>query len=134
MSMRNQRGARRLICNVAVLLLIGLFVSAQQVSSESVFDGGKELSRRDPVLDSPDLSVRDSVYTATDTMEVYDLLYDEDEGRNLYKEIAMFAIIAAFATYIIVTLIEPEEEEVPEEGGKEFPIMSGLSVSVPLNR
>jgi len=134
MSIREKRGVKRSICNTAVLLLIGMFVFAQQVSSESIFDGRDALPRHDAVLDSPDLSARDSVVTAADTMEVYDLMYDEDEGRNLYKEIAMFTILAAIVVYMVVTLIQPDEEEVQTDGGKEPPITPAVSVSIPLNR
>jgi hypothetical protein len=134
MSIREKRGVERFIGNTAVLLLIGMFVFAQQVSSESVFDATNTLPRHDPVLDSPDLSAQDSVLTAADTMEVYDLMYDEDEGRNLYKEIVMFTLVAAVVVYMVVTLIQPDEEEVPTDDGKEPPIIPAISVSVPLNR
>jgi len=135
MHVRGMRGIRRFICNASVLLLIGFFVFAQQVYAESVFDSGNDLSRRDPALDSPDLSARDSVYTAADTMEVYDLMYDGDEERNLYKEIAVFAIVAAVVGYMIVTLIQPDdEEEAPADDGKEPPITPVLSIPVQLSR
>jgi hypothetical protein len=134
MSIREKKGIQRLICNAAVLFLIGMFVFAQQVSSESVFDDGRALQIRDPVLDSPDLSAQDSVATPVDTMEVYDLMYDEGDGRNLYKEIAVFAIVAAAVGYFVVTLIKPDDEEVTTDGGKEPPISPALSVSVPLSR
>jgi len=134
MFIREKKGIHRLICNAAVLFLIGMFVFAQQVSSESVFDDGRTLQLRDPVLDSPDLSAQDSVSTPVDTMEVYDLMYDESDERNLYKEIAVFAIVAAVVGYMIVTLIKPDDEEVTTNGGKEPPITPALSVSIPLSR
>lgn len=134
MSIRGKRGIHRLVCNAAVLFLMGMFVFAQQVSSESVFDGGRTLQLRDPVLDSPDLSAQDSVSTPVDTMEVYDLMYDEDNERNLYKEIAMFAIVTAVVGYMIVTMIKPDDEEVITDDGKEPPITPALSVSIPLSR
>ncbi len=134
MSIREKRGIERFMGNTAVLLLIGMFVFAQQVSSESVFDARSAMPRHDPVLDSPDLSAQDSVVTAADTMEVYDLMYDEDEGRNLYKEIAMFTIVAAVVVYMVVTFIRPDEEEVQTDGGKEPPVTPAVSVTVPLSR
>lgn len=134
MSIREKKGTQRLIGNAAVLFLIGTFVFAQQVSSESVFDDGRTLQLRDPALDTPDLSAQDSVSTPVDTMEVYDLMYDESEERNLYKEIAIFAIVAGVVAYMIVTLIQPDDEEVPTTEGKEPPITPALSVAIPLSR
>lgn len=134
MSIRDNKGIQKLLCNAAILFLIGMFVSAQQVSSESVFDSEKELRLRDPVLDSPDLSAQDSTTVPVDTMEVYDLMYDEEDDRSLYKEIAIFAIVAGVVAYMVVTLIQPDDEEVTDEGGKEPPIIPSISVSVPLNR
>lgn len=134
MSIRDKKGISRLLGNVAVLFLIGMFVSAQQVSSESVFDGEKGLRLRDPVLASPDLSAQDSTDVPVDTVEVYDLMYDEDDERNLYKEIALFAIVAGVVAYFVVTLIRPDDEEVPEDGGKEPPIIPSVSVPVTLSR
>ncbi len=134
MSFREKRGIERFIGNTAVLMLIGMFVFAQQVSSESVFDTRSMLPRHDRVLDSPDLSGQDSVVTAADTMEVYDLLYEEEDERNLYKEIAMFTILAAVVVYFVVTLIQPDDEEVQTDGGKEPPITPAISVTVPLSR
>jgi hypothetical protein len=134
MSIREKQGIHRFMCNTAVLLLIGMFVFAQQVSSESVFERGNALSPLDPVLDSPDLSEQDSVYTAADTMEIYDLMYDEDEGRNLYKEIAALTIVIVVVGYMLVTILKPDDDEAPTDDGKEPPITPALSVSVPLNR
>ena len=134
MSIRDKKGIHRLLCNVAVLFLIGMFVFAQQVSSESVFDNGRNLELRSPVLDSPDLSAQDSVSTPVDTMEVYDLIYDEEDERNLSKEIAIFAIVAGVVAYMVVTMIQPDDEEVTDDGGKEPPIIPSFSVSFPLSR
>jgi hypothetical protein len=111
-----------------------MFVFAQQVSSESVFDAGRILSSRNPALDSPGLSAQDTVSVPVDTMEVYDLMYDDEDERNLYKEIAVFAIVAAAVGYIIVTLIRPDDEEVTTDSGKEPPVIPSLTVSIPLNR
>jgi hypothetical protein len=134
MSIREKKGTRRLLCNAAILSLIGMFVFAQQVSSESVFDAGRILSSRNPALDSPGLSAQDTVSVPVDTMEVYDLMYDDEDERNLYKEIAVFAIVAAAVGYIIVTLIRPDDEEVTTDSGKEPPVIPSLTVSIPLNR
>ena len=122
MYIRNKSGIRRLLCNSAILFLIGMFVSVQQVSSESVFDSARDLALRDPALDSPDLSAQDTVAVPADTMEVYDLMYDEEDDRNLYKEIAIFAIVVGVVAYMVVTLIMPDDEEVTDTGGKEPPI------------
>ncbi len=134
MSMRDKKGIQRFLCNASILFLIGMFVFAQQVSSESVFDEGRILSSRNPALDAPDLSAQDSVSVPVDTMEVYDLMFDEEEDRNLYKEIAIFAIVAAAVGYIVVTLIKPDNEEVTTDGGKEPPVIPTFTASIPLGR
>ena len=134
MSVRDKKGFKRFVCNTAILFLIGTFVSVQQVSSESVFDRGSNLPLRDPVLDSPQISMQDTTGVPVDTMEVYDLMYDEDDDRNLYKEIAMFAIVIGVVAYMVVSLIQPDDEEVTDDGGKEPPITPTLSVPVPFIR
>jgi hypothetical protein len=67
-------------------------------------------------------------------MEIYDLMYDEDEGRNLYKEIAALTIVIVVVGYMLVTILKPDDDEAPTDDGKEPPITPALSVSVPLNR
>lgn len=134
MSIRDNRGVRRILSNVAILFLVGMFVSVQQVSSESVFEGGRAFPARNPALDAPELSEQDTLYVPVDTMEVYDLLYDEEDDRNIYKEIALFAIVAAAVGYFVVTLIRPDDEEVTVEGGKEPPVNPTFTASIPLGR
>ncbi len=134
MLVRDNRGIRRFLCNTAILFLIGMFVSVQQVSSESIFDGGKDFTSRNPALDAPDLSAQDTIYVPVDTMEVYDLMYDTEDDRNIYKEIAIVALVAAAVGYFVVTLIKPDDEEVTTDGGKEPPVTPTFTAAIPLGR
>ncbi|MBN1885560.1 MAG: hypothetical protein JW876_08565 [Candidatus Krumholzibacteriota bacterium] len=108
-----------------ILLLIGAFVSAQQArANESVFSRAPSRARNDlsslVVDNGPDMQ---AVATATwrgmppDTVETYDIELEEDEGPGLTKEIVMFAIIAAVVGYMIVTLIQPDDDETSVDDG-----------------
>jgi hypothetical protein len=67
-----------------------------------------------------------------DTLETFDIELEKKEQRNIYKEIAAFVIIAAMVGYIVVTLIDPgDEEEVPDTGGKDVPT-AFLGITVPV--
>ena len=75
-----------------------------------------------------------SIPMYADTLEMYDIELEEEEERNIYKEIAVYVIVAAAVGYMIFKLIEPEEEEPVSDGGKEPPIAAPISVSIPFNR
>lgn len=137
MRIREKKGASRLFSSICVLLIIGIFVFAQQVSSESIFDSKRHFSLHEAKLDPPDFSAgaaHGNVPMYADTLEMYDIELEEEEERNIYKEVAVYVIVAAAVGYMIFKLIEPEKEETVPDDGKEPPIAMPVSVSVPFNR
>lgn len=123
---------------VLIIVAMGTLVSAQQVSSENVFEEKGDLAFDRLLLPSPDFSDGGALhYSAlpSDTVEAFDIEIEE-EGPGLYKEIAVFLIVAAVVGYMVVKIINPgDEEEKEENGGKEPPpFNSVIGVSVPLNR
>ena len=124
--------------HIFILLLIGLFVSAQQVSSESVFDRKSDLALSESKLGAPAFgpSHPAAFYSAAaDTVEIYDIDIYEEEDRNIYKEVAVYAIVVAAVGYFVYTLIKPDDEAAADDGGgKEPPITPSISLSFPLSR
>jgi uncharacterized membrane protein YqjE len=127
------RKTSSLIIRICILLILGMFVSAQQVSSESIFESRGYLTLDELKTDFSGAAAYENVPMYADTLEMYDIELEEEE-RNVYKEIAVYVIIAAVVGYLVVTLIKPDEEEAVPEDGKEPPVMSGLSVQIPFNR
>lgn len=128
----------RRFAHIFILLLIGLFVSAQQVSSESVFDERSDLSLRESKLGAPDFGsspLEGFTSALADTVEVYDIEISEEKDRNIYKEVAVYVIVVAAVGYFVYTLIKPEDAETMDDaGGKEPPITSSISFSIPFSR
>ncbi len=122
---------------VLIIVALGTLVSAQQVSSENVFEDKGDLDFDRLLLPSPNFSdSRALCFSAisSDTVEAFDIEIEE-EGPGLYKEIAVFLIVAAVVGYMVVRIIDPGDEEEEGNGGKEPPpFNSVIGVSVPLNR
>lgn len=117
------RGAAR---SVLILFVIGTFVSAQQVRAANVFTEDKSVDLAGMTLQAPDFSPGEPgarFYASADTIETYEIEIEGKKSGNIYKEIAMVAIIAAFATYMVVTVFFPggEDEEEDNGGGKDLP-------------
>ena len=137
MSLKYVKKFQKRFVPIFILLLIGIFVSAQQVSSESIFDKRNDLSLHESKLGAPDFGTAPPAgYTSApaDTVEVYDIEISEEKDRNIYKEVAIYTLVVAAVGYLVYTLIKPEEEEVVDEGGKEPPIIPAISFSIPLSR
>ncbi len=133
----NIKKLQKRISHICILLLIGLFVSAQQVSSESVFDRTDDFSLHENKLGSPVFtSAAPEAYGSAhaDTMEVYDIEIPEEEERNIYKEVAVYVLVVAAVGYFVYTLIKPDDEEVVDDGGKEPPFPLSVSFSIPFSR
>lgn len=137
MSIYDRQGFRGQMCRVCILFLIGMFVFAQQGASETIFHKEGRFSLHDAKLPSPNFS--DAVAHAyipvyADTVETYDIELEEEKERSLYKEIAIFIIIAAMVGYMVIKLVEPDDEGSVSDGGKEPPVIPILSVSIPFNQ
>jgi hypothetical protein len=137
MLMHSSKRLPRRFVHLCILLLIGIFVSAQQAASESVFDTSVDRALRENKLGAPDFgaTVPGGYASASiDTVEVYDIeVYEEDE-RNIYKEVAVYVLVAAAVGYFVYTLIRPDDDVVVDDGGKEPPIPPSISIEIPLNR
>jgi hypothetical protein len=139
MRIHEKEGASRFVSRTCILLITGMLVSAQQVSAENIFTSKGSVFLREVRLEPPDFSRMgepgNNIPLYADTLEMYDIELEEEDGGNIYKEIAAYIIVAGVVGYMIYTLIKPEEEEesVPT-GGKEPPIYPALSVSIPFNR
>lgn len=109
-----------------IMLTIGFFISAQQIHAEAVQRNENPLDLNSLVITSPDLG-EDSrpvfIPTFGDTIETYDIeLEEKKDSATLYKEVAAFVIAAAMVTFIVVTLLEKDEEEDrTDRSGKDFP-------------
>ena len=69
-----------------------------------------------------------------DTLETFDIEIGEEEGKNLYKEIAIFVIVAAMVGYMVIELIKPgDEEEESTSNGKDIP-GPFIGISVPITQ
>ncbi len=111
--------------SVFILLLIGAYSSVIHAQTASVFDeGAVELS--DLVMSGPQLEKPFEPGTALaspgDSIEVMEIEIPEEKGGNIYKEVAMVAVIVAFVGYIIVTyFFSSDETEDTGGGGKDLP-------------
>jgi hypothetical protein len=114
-----------------------MFVSAQQVSSESIFDSRSDLALHESKLKAPDFSHPSPaahMSAFADTVEVYDIEIAEEEERNIYKEVAIWVLVVGAVGYFVYTLIAPDDDETADDGNKEPPITPSISFSVPINR
>lgn len=137
MFLKNVKKFQKRFVSIFILLLIGIFTSAQQVSSESIFDKRNDLSLHESKLGAPDFGRATPVgYTnaPADTVEIYDIEISEEKDRNIYKEVAIYTLVVVAVGYLVYTLIKPEDEEVVDEGGKEPPTSPSISFSIPLSR
>lgn len=112
--------------SILILFIIGTFVSVQQVSSEEIIDcAGREL-RLEHLAGvgtalSMDRAEQFFSYDA-DTLETFDVELEEEKEGNLYKEIAIAAIVVVMVGYMVITLFNPgEEEEESPSNGKDIP-------------
>jgi hypothetical protein len=121
---------------IFLIIIIGAFVSVQQTSAESIFQEEERFSLHHLVLTTPVLHEGSNtafLSFGSDTIETYEIELEEEEGPGLYKEIAMFVIIAAVVGYMVVQLIQPDEEEETDtgKGGKDVASPpSGFSINV----
>lgn len=137
---------------VLILFVIGTLVSAQQVSSRSLFMECDDLDLERLALTPPDFKypgagkVESSfgvfpisgnagpvLFSArADTVETFDIELEEEKGTGFYKELAAFIIVAAMVGYMLVTIIKPDEEEETDTGnGKDIPgPFAGFSVPI----
>ena len=138
MFLKSIKKTQKRIAQILILFLAGTLVSAQQVSSESVFDTRSDLSLHESKLGAPDFgsSHPDAFANApADTVEVYDIEIAEEEDRNIYKEVAIYALVVAAVGYFIYTMIKPDDDdETTDDGGKEPPIIPSISFSIPISR
>jgi hypothetical protein len=128
---------KSIVRTVLILLMVGTLVSAQQVPSETVFE------RKCTDLSLYSLAIAPQVYAPertaefvsfpSDTVETYDIEIEEDKGKSLYKEIAVFVIVAAMVGYMIITLIGSDEEQAggSDNGGKPIPPAASIEYSIP---
>ncbi len=122
--------------SILILFLIGMFVSVQQVSSEEIVEcGGREFSLEHLAGAGTALSIdRGECFFSygVDTLETFDIELEEKE-ENLYKEIAIAAIVAVMVGYMVITLISPgEDEKEPSPNGKDIP-GPFVGISVPIS-
>ena len=139
MRIHERARASTILSRLRILLIVGMLVSAQQISAESIFTQRGALSLDDLRLDPPDFSSIESpgsnIPLYADTLEMYDIELEEEDERNIYKEIAAYVIVAGAIGYMIYTFIKPdEEEETPSSGGKEAPVLPAFSIPIPINR
>ena len=137
MFLKNVKKFQKRFVPIFILLMIGIFVSAQQVSSESIFDKRNDLSLQESKLGAPDFGTATPAgyrNAPADTVEVYDIEISEEKDRNIYKEVAIYTLVVVAVGYLVYTLIKPENDEVVDEGGKEPPITHSISFSIPLSR
>lgn len=112
---------------VLILFTIGTLVSAQQVSSESVFSRDDSVELEQLVIKSPVFSSETgsagSLAMRGDTLQTIEIEIEDQKETNIYKEIAMVAVVAAFVGYIVVTLFfsSDDEEDSTPGGGKDIP-------------
>lgn len=132
--------------SVLVLAIVGTFVSAQQISAESVFNAKgaarleeltlQPLSLAESAAAGAGLLRGDFVATGADTVETFEVEIEEDTGPGIVKQLAVFAVITAIAGYAVYTLLDTDEETpTPDTGGKEYPEPSVvIPFSVPFGR
>ena len=126
--------------------LIGTLVSAQQVSSESVFNGKDSVDfaglRVKPLILASTVSFEEGVasleYRALrgDTVETFDVEIEEEKGPGIIKQLVIFAVITAAVGYAVIVLMKSDDTE-KKSGppGKEPPSFArGAFISVPFPR
>ncbi len=138
---------RRMARTIFILAIVGTLVSAQQVSSESVFTAKDPMNfeklrvRPFTLAEAPSPTAevsRNFLTLPGDTVETFDVEVEEEKGPGTAKQLVIFAIITAAAAYAVIELMKPDDSErKPDSGGngKEPPTISRSAlVSVPLTR
>ncbi|MBN2072262.1 MAG: hypothetical protein JW814_12480 [Candidatus Krumholzibacteriota bacterium] len=117
---------------VVTILVVGAFISAQQVYAGSVFQEKGMIDLKELTIpEAPSSSTYGLSFSPSsgDSIEVMQIEIEEKNKSNIYRELAVAAVVTAFAAYIIVTVFFPEEEKAEEEtGGKDLPT-AGLSIA-----
>lgn len=129
-----------------IVTLIGTLVSAQQVSSESVFNARDSVDfaglRVKPLVLASTVSFEEGVasleYRALrgDTVETFDVEIEEEKGPGIAKQLVIFAVITAAVGYAVIVLMKSDDTE-KKSGppGKEPPSFArGAFISVPFPR
>lgn len=141
---------RKAARSILVLLMIGTFVSARQISSRpdpehqeqdaangrsgSVFfahEGCVDLSRLAEASGPTPVPAMQASFS--DTLEMYDIeLKPENSGGMNAKTIAALVIAAAFVAYALYLFLDPGGDDVePDNGGKDVP---GPYLRAPVSR
>ena len=116
---------KRAFIRAIAIMLIAAFSSAASAANTSVFD------RRTPelgelVMSAPDLGPEKpagaSICAPVDSIEVMEIEIPEEKEGSIFKEVAMYTVLAAFAGYVVYTLFFSEEEEgESDDNGKDLP-------------
>ena len=136
----------RIARSVLIMAVVGAVVSAQQVSSESVFDSRNSAGLQTHAAGSRSLfpafpAQEDSVRLGTipagaDTVEAFDVEFEDDKEPGITKQLVMFAIITAIVGYAVIELLQSDDaEQTSEPPGKDPPVVtSGTLISIPFPR
>ncbi|MBU8922757.1 MAG: hypothetical protein KOO63_13140 [Bacteroidales bacterium] len=112
---------------IFILLLLGIFFSSQQVSSGNIFVEERNVDLKESVIgevefsEGPELNYL--IPVGTDSIQVMEIEIPQEKDTGMVKEIAMVAIVATFAFYIIYSMFYSSEDEEVDDGGggKELP-------------
>jgi len=122
---------RKALRSMLILFLIGTFVSASQVSSDTVFQGDRDINLQEMLVSPPAFNggiVSASYHCAPDTMETIEIELEKEKGKNIYKEIAMVTVISVFAFLVIKTVFFGEDEETETDTGGGKDVTSSASI------
>jgi hypothetical protein len=129
-----------------ILTLIGMVVSAQQVSSDSVFDAKDrvnfeklrvtQLSLAATVSPGGEAASLGYRVLRGDTVETFDVEVEEEKGPGIARQLVIFAIITAAVGYAVIVLMKSDDSEKEKEpSGKEPPTVArGALISAPFPR
>ena len=118
-----------------IFFVVGNFISAQQVYSETVF-------QERGMVDLKELALTENISSTTsnvsfsalsaDSIEVIEIELEEEKKSSIYRELATVAVVTVFAVYIIVAVFFPGDEDTEEESeGKDIPF---AGISIPFTR
>lgn len=138
----NRRKAARAIL---ILAVVGTLVSAEQVSSESVFTskdaagferfGAARLTLARTALPAGELADLTYQALAGDTVETFDVDLEEEKGPGITKQLVIFAIVTAAVGYAVIVLLNSDDEKETTPSGKEPPTaMRGAFICLPFSR
>ena len=126
---------KRFCRSLLIFFVAGSLLSAQQVRSDTVFSEKGMVDLKELVMTEDGMpSGSEAVFSAlpADSIEVIEIELEEEKGSSIYKEVAAVAIVAAFTTYIIITLFFSEDEETEDEGN--IKDVSSFGISIPITR